>query len=291
MERTLDPGAMQSARVRALRRYDGLAHVDPTTTSTMQKRQAHRQEVERLRLLAPRMIEAGQTRELIAWIDALPSELQSGEPWVLHFLGTVLRLSNDDPARAFRIQEEAREAFFQSENWTGYARSLTELGLLAAQLAQLSRHPKATPTDRQVADEHDAAGDAPLFGRDESVRARLAGAIGDGRITLHGLRLLRSDYALTPAEANVFIAYYLPKDETPAIEATRRDLSNELNLSENTLMHHITSIRRKLGFGSRRGSANVLLWCVSAGITDLKVGSRESGAGSGERDRLPTPLS
>src|SRR4051812_22685923 len=101
MERTLDPGAMQSARVRALQRYDGLAHVDPSITSTMQKRQAHRQEVERLRLLAPRMIEDGQTRELIDWIDALPTELQSGEPWVLHFLGTALRLSSDDPARAF----------------------------------------------------------------------------------------------------------------------------------------------------------------------------------------------
>ena len=271
MERMLDPGAMQSARVRTLRRFDGLAHIDPPTTSALQKRQWHRQEVERLRLLAPRMIEDGQTRELLAWIDALPPEMQSGEPWVLHFLGTALRLSNDDPARAFRIQEDAREAFFQSENWTGYARALTELGLLAAQLEQLPKRPHLVP----VAPEHDPFVDDPLLGRDESIRARLAGAIEDGRITLHGLRLLRSDYALTPAEAQVFIAYYLPKDETPAIEATRRDLSNELNLSENTLMHHITSIRRKLGFGSRRGSANVLLWCVSAGITSLRVESRE----------------
>ena len=275
MERMLDPGAMQSARVRTLRRYDGLAHIDPPTTSVLQKRQAHRHEVERLRLLAPRMIEDGQTRELLAWIDALPSELQTGEPWVLHFLGTALRLTNDDPARAFRIQEEAREAFFQSENWTGYAHSLTELGLLAAQLEQLPKRPQLVPTESQVAPAPDAAVDAPLFGRDESVCARLSSAIADGRITLHGLKLLRAEYALTPAEANVFVAYYLPKDETPAVEATRRDLSNELNLSENTLMHHITSIRRKLGFGSRRGSANVLLWCVSAGITNLEVGSRE----------------
>jgi len=274
MERMLDPGAMQSAQpraVRTLRRYDGLAHIDPPTTPAMQKRQAHRQEVERLRSLAPRMIEDGQTRELLAWIDALPSELQTGEPWVLHFLGTVLRLSNDDPARAFRIQEEAREAFFQSENWTGYTRSLTELGLLAAQLERVPKRPQPV----QIAHEHDPVVDDPLLGRDESIRVRLASAIENGRLTLHGLRLLRSDYALTPAEANVFIAYYLPKDETPAVEATRRDLSNELNLSENTLMHHITSIRRKLGFGSRRGSANVLLWCVSAGITNLKVESRE----------------
>ena len=279
MERMLDPGAMQSARVRTLRRYDGLAQIDPPTTSAMHKRQAHRQEVERLRLLAPRMIEAGQTRELLAWIDALPSELQSGEPWVLHFLGTVLRLSNDDPARAFRIQEEAREAFFQSENWTGYTRALTELGLLAALLErQSSACQQPAPTDWPVAPDHAAGGDDPLLGRDESIRVRLASAIEDGRITLRGLRLLRSDYALTPAEANVFIAYYLPKDETPAVEATRRDLSNELNLSENTLMHHITSIRRKLGFGSRRGSANVLLWCVSAGITSLKVERSESVA-------------
>jgi len=276
MERMLDPGAMQSARVRTLRRYDGLAHIDPPTAAALQKRQAHRQEVERLRLLAPRMIEAGQTRELLTWIDALPSEMQTGEPWVLHFLGTALRLSNDDPARAFRIQEEAREAFFQAENWTGYTRSLTELGLLAAQLERQSTTClQPAPVDWPVAPDHAADGDDPLLGRDESIRVRLAGAIEDGRITLHGLRLLRSDYALTPAEANVFIAYYLPKDETPAVEATRRDLSNELNLSENTLMHHITSIRRKLGFGSRRGSANVLLWCVSAGITSLRVEGRE----------------
>jgi hypothetical protein len=276
MERMLDPGAMQSARVRTLRRFDGLAHIDPPTTPVLQKRQEHRQEVERLRLLAPRMIEAGQTRELLAWIDALPSELQSDEPWVLHFLGTALRLSNDDPARAFGIQEEAREAFFQAENWSGYARSLTELGLLAALLEQQRpARPQPAPTDWHVAPEPDTGSSDPLFGRDESIRARLAGAIEDGRITLHGLRLLRADYTLTPAEANVFIAYYLPKDETPAVEATRRDLSNELNLSENTLMHHITSIRRKLGFGSRRGSANVLLWCVSAGITNLNVESRE----------------
>ena len=276
MERMLDPGAMQSARVRTLRRHDGLAQIEPPTTTATLKRVAHRQEVERLRLLAPRMIEAGQTGEVLAWIDALPPELQTSEPWVLHFLGIVLRLSNDDPARAFGIQEKAREAFFRAENWTGYARSLTELGLLAALLEQQRpARPQPAPTDWHVAPEPETGCGDPLFGRDESIRARLAGAIEDGRITLHGLRLLRSDYALTPAEAQVFIAYYLPKDESPAIEATRRDLSNELNLSENTLMHHITSIRRKLGFGSRRGSANVLLWCVSAGITSLRVESRE----------------
>jgi hypothetical protein len=276
MERMLDPGAMQSARVRTLRRHDGLAQIDPPTTSSTLKRTAHRQEIERLRLLAPRMIEAGQTGEVLGWINALPSELQTGEPWVLHFLGIALRLSNANLDRAFRIQEEAREAFFQTENWTGYARALTELGLIAALLEQQSStRPLAVPVDWSVVPEPDAGCGDPLLGRDESIRVRLASAIEDGRITLHGLRLLRSDYALTPAEANVFVAYYLPKDETPAVEATRRDLSNELNLSENTLMHHITSIRRKLGFGSRRGSANVLLWCVSAGITTLNVESRE----------------
>ena len=155
MERMLDPGAMQSARVRTLRRHDGLAQIEPPTTSATLKRVAHRQEVERLRLLAPRMIEAGQTGEVLAWIDALPPELQTGEPWVLHFLGIVLRLSNDDPARAFGIQEEAREAFFRAENWTGYARSLTELGLLAALLEQQrgQARPQPAPTDWHVAPE------------------------------------------------------------------------------------------------------------------------------------------
>ena len=44
-----------------------------------------------------------------------------------------------------------------------------------------------------------------------------------------------------------------------------------MKLSENTLMHHITSIRRKLGFAARNGSATLLVWCLTAGITELRT--------------------
>jgi hypothetical protein len=52
------------------------------------------------------------------------------------------------------------------------------------------------------------------------------------------------------------------------VEPKRRGLARDLNLSENTLMHHITSIRRKLGLVSRNGSVNIFLWCLMSGITD-----------------------
>ncbi|MGH2550606.1 MAG: hypothetical protein ACRDHN_14525 [Thermomicrobiales bacterium] len=113
---------------------------------------------------------------------------------------------------------------------------------------------------------------AMLLGSDRVIRERLIHALESERITAHGLAKLREDYGLTPAETSVFIAYYLDgadlSTEHPSI---RRALARDLNLSENTLMHHITSIRRKLGFAARKGSATVLVWCLTSGITDLKT--------------------
>ncbi|MCC6792926.1 MAG: hypothetical protein IT336_14640 [Thermomicrobiales bacterium] len=111
-----------------------------------------------------------------------------------------------------------------------------------------------------------------LLGADHVIRARLVQALESERITTHGLAKLRRHYGLTPAETSVFIEYYLGgidlADGQPSI---RRALAHNLNLSENTLMHHITSIRRKLGFAARKGSATVLVWCLTAGITELRT--------------------
>lgn len=263
MERMLELGAV------TLRRHDGLAQIDPPVRPMSLV--TRRQEIERLRRLAPGLIARGDISVLHDALDALPHDTQASDPWALHYRGVALRLDGADPRRAFRVQEDAREAFFLAEDWSGYAETLTELRLLAAVLDQQSRkRPLLFPVGAPQNETDD-----PLLGVEEPIRARLCQAIEDGRITRHGLGLLRTDYGLTPAEAGVFVAYYLPARESPRHDATRRELSSELHLSENTLMHHISSIRRKVGFGARRGSANLLLWCVSAGITELKVGSRE----------------
>jgi hypothetical protein len=111
---------------------------------------------------------------------------------------------------------------------------------------------------------------AGLLGSDRVIRERLIHALESERITAHGLTKLREEYGLTPAETSVFISYYLGGSDLSAEQpSTRRALARKMNLSENTLMHHITSIRRKLGFAARNGSATVLVWCLSAGITDL----------------------
>jgi len=265
MERMLALGAV------TLRRHDGLAQIDPPARPISLV--IRRQEIERLRRLAPGLIAGGDIRALHDALDALPHETQSSDPWALHYRGIALRLDGADPKRAFRVQEDAREAFFLAEDWSGYAETLTELRLLAALLDQQARkRPLLFPVDAPQNEPDD-----PLLGVEEPIRTRLSQAIDDGRITRRGLGLLRSDYGLTPAEAGVFVAYYLPASEAPRHDATRRELSSELNLSENTLMHHITSIRRKVGFGGRRGSANLLLWCVSTGITELSS-SREQRA-------------
>jgi hypothetical protein len=109
----------------------------------------------------------------------------------------------------------------------------------------------------------------PLLGRDQVIRGALLEAVTGGRVTPHGLALLRDHYALTPAETMVFIRYYLAHGH-PGTRTHRRLVANQLCLSENTLMHHVTSIRRKLGIVGRRGSANVLLWCLSSGIVKIE---------------------
>ena len=110
-----------------------------------------------------------------------------------------------------------------------------------------------------------------LLGPDDVIRTRLARALADDRITPHGLAILRDQYGLTPAETNVFVEYYLTNTDAAemAAEPKRRALARQLNLSENTVMHHITSIRRKLGLVARNGSATVLIWCLTTGITNL----------------------
>jgi hypothetical protein len=69
----------------------------------------------------------------------------------------------------------------------------------------------------------------------------------------------------------VFVAYYLtePHILVSGLEPERRALARQLHLSENTLMHHITSIRQKLQLGGRRGPAAVFLWALLAHITRL----------------------
>lgn len=123
------------------------------------------------------------------------------------------------------------------------------------------RDERLTATERDV-----------LLGRDDVIRARLTEALDSERITAHGLAKLRGHYGLTPAETSVFIEYYLGDIDLSAGEPSiRRALARDLNLSENTLMHHITSIRRKLGLAARKGSATVLVWCLTSGITELRM--------------------
>jgi DNA-binding NarL/FixJ family response regulator len=111
-----------------------------------------------------------------------------------------------------------------------------------------------------------------LLGADRVIRARLVQALETERITAHGLAKLRGHYGLTPAETSVFIEYYLGGMDLPDGQSSiRRALAQDLTLSENTLMHHITSIRRKLGFAARKGSATVLVWCLTTGITELRT--------------------
>jgi hypothetical protein len=134
------------------------------------------------------------------------------------------------------------------------------------------------------------SGTIALLGSDRVIRARLLQALESERITAHGLAKLRGDYGLTPAETSVFIAYYLGGTDLSAGEQSmRRDLARDMNLSENTLMHHITSIRRKLGFVARKGSATVLVWCLTSGITDPRsfAPARANEAEHGWRQAIP----
>jgi hypothetical protein len=96
----------------------------------------------------------------------------------------------------------------------------------------------------------------------------LTRAIIEGCLTARGLIVLRHQYRLTWAEADVFVAYYLSDISAMAesSEPERRGLARRLAISENTLRHHITSIRHKLGLGSGRGSANMFVWALMTGI-------------------------
>jgi LuxR family maltose regulon positive regulatory protein len=110
--------------------------------------------------------------------------------------------------------------------------------------------------------------------RDEAARARLTSALAAERLTSHGLVELRHQRGLTWAELDTFVAYYLNDPQTLVDSSEpneRRVVAQRLQLSENTLMHHITSIRRKLGFGARRGPAAVYLWALLSDISRLKI--------------------
>jgi hypothetical protein len=89
-------------------------------------------------------------------------------------------------------------------------------------------------------------------------------------LTPGGLLLLRRRYGLTWAETDVFAEYYLTPSNglDDGVERGRREVARRLGLSENTLMHHVSSMRRRVGFDARKGSAAVLLWSVRAGIVD-----------------------
>lgn len=126
----------------------------------------------------------------------------------------------------------------------------------------------------------------PLLGRDVAIREELLDAVASGRVTPRGISLLRDHYALTPAETLVFVKYYLAHGHS-GTRSYRRLVAGQLCLSENTLMHHVTSIRRKLGFAGRRGSANVLLWSLSAGIVNLDAFMPESVIAGESLQHLP----
>lgn len=103
---------------------------------------------------------------------------------------------------------------------------------------------------------------------DEVARDRLTRALVAGCLTARGVLLLRHHYGLTWAETAVFAEYYLTDfAAAPAdLEPGRRGLALRLGISENTLRHHITSIRQKLGFETGRGTASVFVWALTSGI-------------------------
>ena len=248
--------------------------------------------IEQLRRRGPALLAADRGEDLLAWTDWFPPAIRAREPWVLHFHAVGLRLTSDAYAGAVRMQEQARETFLARDQADGAARALVELGLLAMLrdapddacrllrqaereadgldrfLIELVRSTLAGITTRPA-----ATGEA-LLGRDDAIRARLARALATERLTPHGLAILRDRYGLTPAETSVFVAYYLGhpvQHEQTGETSMRRELALRLNLSENTLMHHVTSIRRKLGLEGRKGSATVLMWCLTKGITTLRA--------------------
>jgi tetratricopeptide (TPR) repeat protein len=120
---------------------------------------------------------------------------------------------------------------------------------------------------------------------DEGARLRLTRALVDGHLTPRGLVLLRHQYQLTWAEVCVFVEYYLTDLDlaVTSLEPERRTVARTLAISENTLRHHVTSIRQKLGLGAARGAASVFIWALLAGVADwppsdasAMVGPRQS---------------
>ena len=104
-----------------------------------------------------------------------------------------------------------------------------------------------------------------------AIRARLTRALAESRLTPHGLLLLRHQYGLTWARLDVFVEYYLTNVETIAqsLEPERMAVARRLGLSVNTVKHHLTSVRHALGLGARRGSATILFWALTEGISRL----------------------
>jgi hypothetical protein len=51
-----------------------------------------------------------------------------------------------------------------------------------------------------------------------------------------------------------------------SLEPERRLVAQRLAISENTLRHHVTSVRQKLRLGSGRGTASVFIWALMTGI-------------------------
>jgi LuxR family maltose regulon positive regulatory protein len=83
---------------------------------------------------------------------------------------------------------------------------------------------------------------------DPTARARIEMAMNSDPITARCVLRLRSDYGFTWREIEVFVVYYLDRrfsaDEGRG--RLRRELANELCMTENTLKSHVKRIRRKL---------------------------------------------
>ncbi len=106
---------------------------------------------------------------------------------------------------------------------------------------------------------------------EDAIRSQLTRAFAEGRLTSRGLLVLRHEYRLTWSQIDVFVEHYLCVIDGLAetVEPERAAVAQRLGISENTLKHHLTSIRQKLGLGARKGSAAVLLWALAKGITKL----------------------
>ncbi len=125
----------------------------------------------------------------------------------------------------------------------------------------------------------------------EAIRLRLTNALATKRLTAQGLLILRHQHGLTWAELDVFVEHYLSGALAPvgAAEPERRAAAHRLGVSENTLMHHVTSIRRKVGIGPRRTSIGIYTWALRTGIAGIPTSGR-SGADSGNSPSSPATI-